>query len=213
MRLAIALMIFSEMKTLQHILDDQDKMLKRIQDDSSKYNAIVNSRNEIIKRIENARDILAKSKAFTHYADDIDATMKARYPEWQSRMTIAEAARRINERNAKWRASVKDYLKSLNANTSNYANDKAALDSLMAILKEPAGQTQALQAMGGLLDHITLMLDRDQQALEALITTYVENKLDLRDERNDLDQAVHEAGTQIKVYRYNQKAKKCKIGF
>ena len=50
-QIATALLILSEMFTLQRIVSDQEKMLKRIDDDKTKYNAIVNSRQKILDGI------------------------------------------------------------------------------------------------------------------------------------------------------------------
>ena len=206
-QLAITILIYAEMKTLQTIEEDQEKMLK-------KWNAaqIEARRNKILKNIENGRDILAKSPAFNHYAKDIDAKMKARYPDWKEKMTIDEMAKRINERNNKWKESLKVYLKSMNATTAHLDDDLAMRDELLKIIKKPEGQVQALQAIGGYFDHMNMMLTRDEQTIQSLMTVMTERRLDAQDERNDLDNAVKEAGTSVKKYRSKSK-KKCKVGF
>ena len=206
-QIAIAILTFAEMKTLERIEEDQEKMLK-------KWNSteIEKARSKILKNIENARDILAKSPAFNHYAKDIDAMMKARYPEWKAKMTIEEMAKRINERDSKWKESLKVYLKSMNATTSHFDDDLKMRDELMKILKKPDGQVQAIQAIGGYFDHMNMMMTRDELVLQSLMTVMIERKRDAYDERNDLGEAVKEAGTSIKSYNPKSK-KKYKVGF
>lgn len=206
-QLAIAILTYAEMKTLQTIEEDQQKMLK-------KWNAsqIEARRNKIINNIKNGRDILANSTAFNHYAKDIDAKMKARYPDWKTRMTIDEMAKRINERDKQWKESLKVYLKSMNATTSHLADDLGMRDELLKILKKPEGQVQALQAIGGYFDNMNMMLTRDEQTIQSLITVMAERRLDAQNERNDLGEAVKEAGSSVKKYRSKSK-KKCKVGF
>lgn len=205
-QLAIAILTYAEMKTLETIEEDQGKMLKRWSSGE-----IESARNRILKNIENARDVLAKSPAFNHLAKDIDATMKARYPEWKSKMTIDEAAKRINERNAKWRDSVKVYLKSMNYNTSHLSDDIKMRDELMKIIRKPSGQVQALQAIGGYFDHINIMLARNDLALQSLMTVLMERRRDIQDERNDLDGSVKEVAVSLKSY--SRTSKKRKLGF
>ena len=206
-QLAITILTYAEMKTLQTIEEDQQKMIKKW--NSSQIEA---RRNKIINNIKNGRDILAKSPAFNHYAQDIDAKMSARYPDWKPLMTIEEMAKRINERNNKWKESLKIYLKSMNATTSHLADDLDMRNELLKIIKKPEGQTQALQAIGGYFDHMNMMLTRDETTIQSLITVMMERKRDIQDERNDLDKAVKEAGTSIKKFSPKSK-KKYKIGF
>ena len=211
-QIAIALLTYAEMKTLEKIEEDQEKMLKRIDSKSSEYNQIINSRNKILKNIENARDVLAKSPAFNHFAKDIDEAMKARHPDWKAKMTIDDAAKRINERNSKWKDTLKIYLQSMNYGTANFADDLAMREGLMKILKKPDGQVQALQAIGLYFDNMNMMMTRDELVLQSLMTAMIERKRDAYDERDDLDKAVKEAGTSIKNYKSKSK-KKYKVGF
>ena len=211
-QIAIALLTYAEMKTLEKIEEDQEKMLKRIDSKSSEYNQIINARNRILKNIENARDILANSPAFNHFAKDIDEAMKARHPDWEEKMTIEKAAQRINERNSKWKDTLKIYLKSMNYGTANFADDLAMREGLMKILKKPDGQVQALQAIGLYFDNMNMMMTRDELVLQSLMTAMIERKRDAYDERDDLDKAVKEAGTSIKNYKSKSK-KKYKVGF
>ena len=209
-QIAIAILTFAEMLTINKIYDDQNKMLNKW--DNSKIDT---ERNKILNNMKNARDILVNSPAFNHLSADIsadiDAFMKSRYPEWKSNMTSAEAAKRINDRQSKWKESVRIYLKSMNATTSHFDDDLAMRNELLKILKNPDGQVQALQVIGGYLDHMNMMMARDDLVLQSLMTVLMERKLDLREERNDLGKAVLEVGTNLQNYK--PKVKKCRLGF
>mgnify|MGYP006916070755 FL=1 len=209
-QIAIAILTFAEMLTINKIYDDQNKMLNKW--DNSKIDT---ERNKILNNMKNARDILVNSPAFNHLSADIsadiDAFMKSRYPEWKSNMTSAEAAKRINDRQSKWKESVRIYLKSMNATTSHFDDDLAMRNELLKILKNPDGQVQALQVIGGYLDHMNMMMARDDLVLQSLMTVLMERRLDLREERNDLGKAVLEVGTNLQNYK--PKVKKCRLGF
>ena len=127
-------------------------------------------------------------------------------------MTIDEAKDRINYRHAQWKEAVRVYLKAMNYNTAHFSTeDKAMRDALMKLVKKPAGQTQALQAIGGFLDHMTISLERDEQMFYGLITAYIQYKLDRRDELNDLQNSVQEVAVSLK--RHNPTTKVQKLGF
>ena len=127
-------------------------------------------------------------------------------------MTIDEAKDRINYRHAQWKEAVRVYLKAMNYNTAHFSTeDKAMRDALMKLVKKPAGQTQALQAIGGFLDHMTISLERDEQMFYGLITAYIQYKLDRRDELNDLQNSVQEVAVSLK--KYKPVAKVQKLGF
>ena len=210
-QIAIGLLTLAEMFTLHKIRDDEYEMLKKWSEGE-----ITAPRGKILARLEQARNALLNSSGFTHLRKDIDDIMNddvsTRFPKWRSGMTIDEAKDRINYRHAQWKEAVRVFMKAMNANTAHFsAEDKAMRDALMKIVKKPTGQTQALQAIGGYLDHITISLERDEQTFYGLITAYIQYKLDRRDELNDLQNSVQEVAVSLKNYK--PKTKKYILGF
>ena len=210
-QIAIAILTLIEMLKLHGIRDDQADMLKKWNESS-----ITNPRDELLKNLYEAAGILNNSPFYSEVARDLDGMMapnkSKRFPEWKSGMTIAQSAKRINDRQTKWKRSVKEYLRAVNRNTSHFQDiDLKIRNALMEIVKKPAGQTQAIQAIGGYLDNMNIMFERDGQALQAIMGSYIERKLDKMDERNDKQKAVNEVAVNLKNYK--PKTKKCKLGF
>ncbi|MDY6399250.1 MAG: hypothetical protein SPL10_00725 [Synergistales bacterium] len=210
-QIAIAVLTLVEMLKLHGIRDDQKKMLETWSE-----SVITNPRDELLTNLYVAASILNNSPFYSEVARDLDGLMSPnkskRFPEWKSGMTIAQSAKRINDRQTKWKSSVKEYLRAVNRNTSHFKDiDLKIRNALMEIVKKPAGQTQALQAIGGYLDNMNIMFERDGQALQGIMGSYIERKLDKIDERNDRQKAVNEVAVNLKNYK--PKTKKCKLGF
>ena len=210
-QIAIAVLTLIEMLKLHGIRDDQKKMLETWSE-----SAITNPRNELLKNLYEAAGILNNSPFYSEVSKDLDGLMSPgrskRFPEWKSGMTIAQSAQRINDRQTKWKKSVKEYLRAVNKNTSHFQDiDLKIRNALMEIVKKPAGQTQAVQAIGGYLDNMNIMFERDGQALQGIMGSYIERKLDKIEERNDRQKAVNEVAVKLKNYRPG--TKKCKLGF
>ena len=58
--------------------------------------------------------------------------------------------------------------------TARRETDDAMRSKLMDTLKSPKGQTQAIQALGALLDHANLMLVRNENTIQSMMTAYQE---------------------------------------
>ena len=210
-QVAIALIIKSEIETLKKILDNQDQMLKRFDTKSDEYKKIVESRDKILQSIKDAHEVLKKSQGFTHLKDNIDSAVKTRHPEWKNNMTLDEVKQRDTDRQTKWRESAKDYLKSINSQTSHFNDDRTHRDKVFELLKNPSGQTQAIQALGGLFDNVNNMLARNEQIIQDFITMSMEFERDDMDERQDFGKATLEVCAALKNYKPT--AKKVKLGF
>ena len=82
---------------------------------------------------------------------------------------------------------------------------------LWEILKKPNGQTQAIQALGGFIEHTNTMMVLNEQAIQAFVTMFAEYERDEMDERQDFGKATLEVCATLKNHRPT--AKKCKLGF
>ena len=63
---------------------------------------------------------------------------------------------------------------------------------LMDTLKSPKGQTQAIQALGALLDHANLMLVRNENTIQSMMTAYLEYERDAIDKREQKGKSILE---------------------
>lgn len=210
-QIAIAVMIKEEISTLEKILNNQDQMLKRWDKSSKEYENIKKTRNNILDGLKQLRDELAKSKSFNHLVDNIDKVLKARHPDWYSNMTLDQVKKRRTDRETKLRSTVKAYLAAFNKAQSLHEADWKARDALWEVLKKPNGQTQAIQALGGFMEHANTMMVMNEQAIQAFITLFAEYERDEMDERQDFGKATLEVCSKLKAH--NPKAKKCKLGF
>ncbi len=210
-QMAIAIMIQEEIKTLEKILNNQDKMLKRWNTSSSEYTTMRDRRNDILNGLKNLRDELSKAKRFNHLVNNIDSILKSRHPDWYANMTLDQVKERQTARETKLRDTVKAYLTAFNKSQSLHEADWKARDALWEVLKKPNGQTQAIQALGGFIEHANTMMVMNEQAIQAFITMFAEYERDEMDERQDFGKATLEVCSKLK--NHNPVAKKCKLGF
>ena len=76
-------------------------------------------------------------------------------------------------------------MKSINASQGLNASYKDLRVKLFDLVKKPNGQVQAIQALGGYLDHAATMLAMNEQAIQSFVTAYAEFERDEMDERQD----------------------------
>ncbi|MBR1485915.1 MAG: hypothetical protein IJ597_01495 [Synergistaceae bacterium] len=210
-QVAIALIIKSEIKTLEKILDNQDKMLKRWDTSSDEYKNMVKKRENILTIMKTLRDELEKSEGLTHLTSDIDKALKERHPEWKANMTLDEVKKRYEDRQTKWKKTAEAYLRAMNVSQGLLAPNNEARAALFEILKKPQGQTQAIQALAGYFDHMNTMLTRNEQVIQGFMTAYAEYERDEMDERQDFGKATLEVCSTLKDFK--PASKKVKLGF
>ena len=210
-QVAIALIIKEEISTLEQILDNQDKMLKRWDTSSDEYKNMIKKRKEILKAIEDLRNTLKNAGALTHLSSNIESSLNSRHPAWKDGLTYDDIKTRQKNRETKWRETLRAYMKSINASQSLNASYKDLRVKLFELVKKPNGQVQAIQALGGYLDHAATMLAMNEQALQSFVTAYAEFERDEMDERQDFGKLTLEVCSKLK--QHNPTTKKCKLGF
>ena len=207
---AIMFMIKDEIKTLEKILDNQDKMLKRWDTSSSEYTNMKEKRDDIIKTITNLRKTLADAKALTHLSNNISSALNSRHPAWKSGMTYDEIKTRQENRETKWKDTLRAYFNSMNSAQSLNSSHEDMRSKLFEILKKPEGQTQAIQALAGFLDHASTQIAMNEYAIQSFITAQAEYERDEMDERQDFGKLTLEVCSTLK--NYSPATKKVKLG-
>ena len=210
-QIAIAVMIKEEIKTLEKILNNQDKMLKRWDTSSTEYRNMANKRTEVVNTIKNLKEILSNSSALTHLASDISTALKERHPDWYEHMTLDQVKKRYEDRDSKWRNTVRAYLQSMNTAQTLNASYENLRSKLFEILKKPEGQTQAIQALAGFLDHASANIAMNEYAIQSFITAQAEYERDEMDERQDFGKATLEVCSTLKNFK--PKINKVKLRF
>ena len=210
-QIAIAVMIQEEIKTLEKILNNQDQMLKRWDTSSSEYENMKKYRNQIIDKIKALRQELSNAGGLNHLKSDIESELKKRHPDWKDGLTIDQVKKRQSERETEWKKTVNAYMQSLKRTQDLNYSSWMDRSKLWEILKKPNGQTQAIQALGGFIEHTNTMMVLNEQAIQAFVTMFAEYERDEMDERQDFGKATLEVCSKLKAH--NPKTKKCKLGF
>lgn len=199
----------NEVEQLKKMIEHQKNMLAHL--DSSTVNDIKSKRNTLIKNFEDVRKVLNKSDVITHLTDDLENKLKTRHPEWKSGMTIDELKKRNDDRYKNMKSTMVAYLNSVNLSAQDFKSDDEMRSKLMDTLKSPKGQTQAIQALGALLDHANLMLVRNENTIQSMMTAYLEYERDAIDRREQKGKSILEACDGLKSYK--PKATSYKVGF
>ncbi|MBQ9528460.1 MAG: hypothetical protein IJR68_12720 [Fretibacterium sp.] len=199
----------NEVEQLKKMIEHQKNMLAHL--DSSTVNDIKSKRNALIKNFQDVRNVLTKQDVITHLTNDLENKLKTRHPDWKSGMTIDELKKRNDERYKNMRATMLAYLNSVNLSAQDFKSDDEMRSKLMDTLKSPKGQTQAIQALGALLDHANLMLVRNENTIQSMMTAYLEYERDAIDKREQKGKSIIEACGGLKGY--NPTAKSYNVGF
>ena len=199
----------NEVEQLKKMIEHQKNMLAHL--DSSTVNDIKSKRNTLIKNFEDVRKVLNKSDVITHLTDDLENKLKTRHPEWKSGMTIDELKKRNDDRYKNMKSTMVAYLNSVNLSAQDFKSDDEMRSKLMDTLKSPKGQTQAIQALGALLDHANLMLVRNENTIQSMMTAYLEYERDAIDKREQKGKSIIEACGGMKNHKPS--AKSYNVGF
>ncbi len=199
----------NEVEQLKKMIEHQKNMLAHL--DESTVNDIKGKRENLIKNFDGIRDIIKRSGALTHLIDNFDTEFAKRHPEWKDGMTIDELKKRNDDRYNGMRETFKSYIRGLNLGIGDFKTDDEMRSKLMDLLKSPKGQTQAIQALGALLDHANLMLVRNENTIQSMMTSYMEYERDAIDRREQKGKSIIEACGGLKSHKPT--AKSYNLGF
>lgn len=196
----------NEVKTLQKMIEHQEKMLKKLEDGT--FSNVKTKHDELIKNFEESYKILQLSNSITHMVDDFENKFKERHPDYKSGLKISELKTRSDTRDTKWRYTMQAYNRDLNWLIRDYKIDDANRAKLIDLLKSPAGQTQALQGAHALLDHASVMLMRAGSAIQGFMTVCLEREYDRIDIDSDKAASISESYNGVKKHKPSVTARK-----
>ena len=199
----------NEVEQLKKMIEHQKNMLAHL--DSSTVDDIKSKRNTLINNFKDVRKILTQSDVITHLTDDLENKLKTRHPEWKSNLSISDLKKRNEDRDKSMRSTIVTYLNGINLAAQDFKSDDELRSKLMDTLKSPKGQTQAIQALGALLDHANLMLVRNENTLQGMMTAYLEYERDAIDKREQKGKSILEACGGLKGHKPT--AKSYNVGF
>lgn len=196
----------NEVKTLQKMIEHQEKMLKKLEDGT--FSSVKTKHDELIKNFEESYKILKLSNSITHMVDDFENKFKERHPDYKKGLKISELKNRIDTRDTKWRYTMKAYIQDVNWLVRDYKIDDANRAKLMDLVKSPAGQTQALQGMHAMLDHASVMAMRAESSLQGFMTVCLEREYDRIDVESDKTAGIAESYNGVKKHKPSVTARK-----
>ena len=199
----------NEVEQLKKMIEHQKNMLAHL--DDSTVNDIKGKRDTLINNFKDVRKVLQATDTITHLTDDLENKLKTRHPEWKSGMTIDELKKRNEDRYQAMRNTMVAYLNSVNLSAQDFKTDDELRSKLMDLLKSPKGQTQAIQGLGALLDHANLMLVRNENTIQSMMTAYLEYERDAIDKREQKGKSIIEACGGMKNHKPS--AKSYNVGF
>ena len=196
----------NEIDQLKKMIEHQEKMIKKL--DDSKFNDIKSKHDELIKNFEESYKILQVANTITHMVDDFDNKFKDRHPEYTSGLKIKDLKSRSDDRETKWRYTMKYYIQSVNWLIRDYKLDDANREKIIDLSKSPEGQTQALQSLHAMLDHASVILMRNENVVHGLLTFYLEREYDKIDDSVDKSNSIIEAYNKSRSYKPRVTARK-----
>lgn len=165
-------------------VENQMKMITRLSEQMQI--GLEGANGLIMEQFNKILDIWKKAGSLTHATDDFEDLHKKRHPEYKDGEEInVEAERR--RRDKEWKEMVDAYLKGLHMNAKDLENRQKAREKMFDVLQSAEGQVQAIQALGALVNHSTLVLERNGEIVSSIATMLAEKELDgkaLKDNAN-----------------------------
>ena len=181
-------------KQLEEQVRMVDNQLAMLQSLSSSMTSGLNGANTIImQQFNSLLSAWKKATSLTHVMDNFEDLHKKRHPEHvEGTMVHVENERR--RRDAEWAAMIDAYLRGLNLSSQQLENAQAAREQLFSVLQSTTGQVQAIQALGAMVNHVSMILERNGEIMAGYTTMFAENESDKRalvdNERKNVETAL-----------------------
>lgn len=169
---------FKLIEQLEQQIRSVENQLKMITTLSEQMKSGLEGANSLImEQFNKVLDIWKKAGSLTHATDDFEDLHKKRHPEYKDGEEVnVEAERR--RRDKEWKEMVDAYLKGLHMNAKDLENRQKAREQMFEVLQSAEGQLQAIQALGALINHATVVLERNGEIVSSIATSLSEKELD-----------------------------------
>ena len=160
-----------------NMVKNQYEMLKKL---SSQIASGLSGANlQVLKQFDAVRNIWKDAKSLTHAMDSFMDKHAERNPEHKAGtiMSFEEERQRRDKEN---RDMLDSYLKGLNMNAKDWENSAKAREKLFETLQTTEGQVQAIQALGALINHTSMLIEKQNEITSSFVTMYAEDQLDKR---------------------------------
>lgn len=184
-QLANKLQLIKQLQEQVNMVAAQKQMIEKL---SSGMASQLNGANTmILSQFDTLMKTLKDAKSLTHAMDDFMNKHNERHPEHPIGEQIdAQAERR--RRDQQWKETLDAYLEALNMSARDLENRNKARQQLYDVLQSSQGQLQALQTLGAMINHTSMILEQNGQQTAGLITMFAQNEQDRRDKGTDSDQ-------------------------
>lgn len=179
-QLANKVQLIKQLTEQIQMVKNQYQMLEGL---TSELNSGLNgATNQIMTQFMKVQELWKSATSLTHVADDFEKKHKEKHPEHKEG-TEVDAAREKERRDKEFWEMLQKYLAGLNMNAKDFARREALRQKLFEALASTEGQVQAIQALGALINHTSMLIDKNTEVLSGYITMFAENEQDKRDER------------------------------
>lgn len=147
---------------------------------------------QIMNQFMKVKDIWKQAGSLTHSMDDFIDKHNERHPE-HLEDTEVNAAEERKRRDEEYTKMLDAYLEGLNLNAQDLQNSQQVRNQLMGVLQSTEGQVQAIQALGGLINHSSQLVEQNGQIASSYVTMFAENELDKRAREDNVEKNLEKA--------------------
>jgi len=181
-QLANKLQLIKQLEEQLRMVQNQYQMLKKLTGDLT--SGLNGANQTIISQWAKVTNLWKSVTSLTHATEDFEAKHRERHPEHKDGTEVdaeKERLRRLKES----REMYEKYLAGLNMRAKDFENRELARQKLFEALASTEGQVQAIQALGALINHTSLMVDQNTEVLSGYVTMFAENELDKKEEKDN----------------------------
>lgn len=181
-QIANKLQLIKQLAEQIQMVKNQYQMLQQL---TSGLTSGLNGANQaIMVQFSKVQDLWKSAKSLTHVMDDFETKHNQRHPEHKAGMQV-NADEEWDRRYKESKEMMDKYLYGINMRAKDFESRERARQKLFEVLASTEGQVQAIQALGALINHTSVMIDQNTEVLSGYVTMFAENEQDKKDEQNN----------------------------
>lgn len=178
---------FELVKQLQEQVKIVSAQMRMIEKLSGQMSSKLNGANSmILGQFDRLIRTWQDAMSLTHATDDFMEKHRERHPGYVPGGDFNYQAEN-NRRDTEWKKMVEAYLKGINLTALDLADAHKTRQTMYNVLQSAEGQVQALQALGAMINHTSMILERNGQLVAAQTVMFAENETDSREKAAAVD--------------------------
>lgn len=180
-QIANKIQLIKQLAEQVQMVKNQYQMLRQLT--GSMASGLNGANSQIFEQFRKVQDVWKSAESLTHAMDNFTDLHNKRHPEHlEGTQVKAEEERR--RRDKEYKQMLDSYLKGINMNALDFENREKMRQKLMDTLQSTEGQVQAIQALGGLINHTSMLVDKNTEVVSGYVTMFAENEQDRRDQED-----------------------------